>query len=630
MTRVRAIRQHRFMAETMTGADLSKGKPKCMVSSTMFSTGKHKFKSLIVVIIYLVLFSPIFIFPLTGGKGRIMAHEDSDIYLEVWMSDFFYQSIFVERRSPFFTDRVNWPNSGHLSPPKPVFDLVLSLWLPLVGLPAAFNIATWLFFVLGALGMYLLALRLTGSHLGAFVAGLGYGLSPFMIVYVLASAVPDLLGLFFLPFTLFFLHRSAFQPTPRNIVGGVFSLSLLWFSGLHVAAMTLTLFAFLLPAVFVLGKTGSEWLWLRRDVPDLKGNVKYPVLIVLAAILLAGLPNLFLFKTVSSSDSVVAGRFEKLAVEPPFDDYMPGDATSYYAAGLADYFRPRVKCVRECSQFSKTVFLTWGVLGLALCGLVFLRNRTATALAVLALIIMLFSTGPYLLLTENTGLHRAGNPVYLAVYYLFPLSSFFLEPFRFGQMATLFAVLLAASGAAELHRRYKTFGSIIVIIIAFVIAAETVMMARPLFTPDRLARIPSSDKVVEAAGTGGGAVVELPFFHIDDPAMFYRDRLANQTCHKRPIVDNLSGFFPDFIKTNGFLGLIAHLESPTIVPRPEQSAEDGLQALRDSNVDLVIINHCRYETKTRTLREAIVRVIDHLGLSVEKLDPCHWVILPDA
>jgi hypothetical protein len=104
---------------------------------------------------------------------------------------------------------------------------------------AAYNVVWLTTFPLSGLGAYLLARRLSGPGLGAFLAGVAYAFS----AYHIDSAVHlQTLSIQWLPFAVLFLLRALAAPTAANLLGcGAFTLLQALSSGYYAA---------LLPPVF--------------------------------------------------------------------------------------------------------------------------------------------------------------------------------------------------------------------------------------------------------------------------------------------------------------------------------------------------------------------------------------------
>jgi len=577
----------------------------------------------------LALAAPLLLIPfLAGGPGEmVVGHRLSDVHTAVWEIDWVHDSLCEEHRLPLRTDRVNWPNCGALFPSKPVLSLAAGALLPLVGPAWAYNLTVWLLLAAGFTGACLLAGRLTGSRLGGLVAGVGYGFSPFMLAYATASGAPEMLGLSLLPLGLYLLHRAAFGGGWASALGSGLLLALTWISSAYVAAMVAFIFVFL-AAMALAARRGGSALYLPDgcDLPrPARGKVAAALL---TAALLALPPTLALRHSVTVPDAQIgAARFAQGKPRPPFPDFAP-QASSYYAAGLLDYFRPYTAEIREGSLFIKTVTVTWGLLALAFFGLRRRRPLTRWLLGG-GLLFMLLSTGPYLLLTAGIGFPWMVNPVYLAAYYLAPGFDQFLEPFRFGQPALLFLALLAAVGAAEATRRYGRRGAALVVFLLLAATAESLWLAVPWLKPSGAAHLPPSAAVVRAAGESAGAVVELPFTDRNDPGLLRRDRFANQAFHGRPIVDSLTGFLPTFVADNGLLGTLLHFEQPENYPLPQETLVEGLRALRGAGVGLLLVDQCALEPAAA---EDLRLTIEALRLPRKTIDACLWsvLILPEV
>jgi len=122
-----------------------------------------------------VLFYPLSLSP---GKYYFNGYFSGGLY---WDQYILNRYIFEKHEFPYHIDDLRYPIGGYHVLAGWNLLLLSSLLMPLAGLYAAFNISALLYFVCGAFFMYLLALKLSGSRLAAFAAGLIYGFSPFAL-----------------------------------------------------------------------------------------------------------------------------------------------------------------------------------------------------------------------------------------------------------------------------------------------------------------------------------------------------------------------------------------------------------------------------------------------------------------
>lgn len=140
-----------------------------------------------------------------SAGSRINGSPD-DTYAILWQLWWYKQSLLLLFSDPSYSAFVEAPYGiavTHATVVNHLFALPLT-WV--FGPVASFNIMVLASFVLSGIGMYLLAMLITGSAAAAFFAGIAYAFSPFHSVFS-ASGGMDGAQIQYLPFTLFFLLR---------------------------------------------------------------------------------------------------------------------------------------------------------------------------------------------------------------------------------------------------------------------------------------------------------------------------------------------------------------------------------------------------------------------------------------
>jgi hypothetical protein len=130
--------------------------------------------------------------------------------------------------NPLLTNWINVPLGANLTQNTlmPLLGLLTYPLTSLVSPVASFNLLAWLAFPVSASAMFFIVRRLKFSHLAAFVAGLLYGFSPYMISqghgHIMLTFVP------LLPLTLLTSWELFVQQTRRPyIVGGILAIELI-------------------------------------------------------------------------------------------------------------------------------------------------------------------------------------------------------------------------------------------------------------------------------------------------------------------------------------------------------------------------------------------------------------------
>lgn len=152
---------------------------------------------------------------LPGQSSRIPFCACSDPALEVWFLRWVPFAL-SHAHNPFFTNWANYPSGINLAQNTgmPLLGLLTAPLTVLVGPLASYNLLLWLAFPLSAASMYFVLKRWTFSVSAAFVGGLVYGFSAYMVGqgqnHVMLSFVP-------LPPLLFFQsHKVIVASTARD------------------------------------------------------------------------------------------------------------------------------------------------------------------------------------------------------------------------------------------------------------------------------------------------------------------------------------------------------------------------------------------------------------------------------
>lgn len=138
--------------------------------------------SLLVVAIYgvLALFAYLPVWP--GDPSRLAATGGYDITQNVWFIQWVPFAL-THGHNPFFSSWVNYPDGVNVinNASMPLLGFITSPLTLAVNAISTINLLMWLAFPLSAFAMFVVLRRLRVSDLGAFVGGLLYGFSPYMV-----------------------------------------------------------------------------------------------------------------------------------------------------------------------------------------------------------------------------------------------------------------------------------------------------------------------------------------------------------------------------------------------------------------------------------------------------------------
>ena len=136
----------------------------------------HWIPGLLFVVLALVICGPILAEPTVLALG----HEGNDVWNHVWGYWWVAEEL-SNARLPVRTDHLAWPYGGSLWFID-TLNAVLMLPVELIAGPvAAYNAAFFFNFFLCGVGAYALTLHMTGSRVGAAVAGVAYMVTPHLL-----------------------------------------------------------------------------------------------------------------------------------------------------------------------------------------------------------------------------------------------------------------------------------------------------------------------------------------------------------------------------------------------------------------------------------------------------------------
>jgi hypothetical protein len=376
-------------------------------------------------------------------------------------------------------------------------------------------------FVLAACGTYLLVRELVGNRAAAFLAGFAYAFLPYRFAHIWHL---NQLGHAWTPLVLFvlllFIRR---QRWPYAVAFGVL-----------VAVQVLTSFYVAFQIAFAVAVLLAVAL-----VADPRARAPRFLLQLAAAVALAAviiLPLALPYLQVRDQQGLERTLFEAESYRASFTSYLKVQNGNHLWSWLME------RHGGEDTLFPGAVVLAGAVLGL----LGFRRRPAITAGALLLLAIgFVLSLGPTWHPEANGGVPLP----YRLLYEHFPFFKAMRVPARFGVLALLALVLLAACGAARVWERYAdrlpaarrlASGAGLTGLLAVLILAE-------LYTaPLHFVRVDNSPEITAAyrwlaEQPGRDPVIEFPALTDDAAAAA---QMYRSTLHWKPVVNGYSGFAP--------------------------------------------------------------------------------------
>lgn len=527
---------------------------------------------------------------LVGQPGSVLAGPESEVWVKLWAFETFTGAKLFGGE----VLSVGFPNTGLLNNPDPLGTLVHSLLRPVFGQGVAYNLLVLGQLWAAMLAAWLLARDLTRDPVASIVAGVGFGLTPLVLVYPLACGVTDILNLWPYPPALLFGLRALRCPGWRDglLAGALAGL------GFVTCPHNFVIFA-------SLGFPLLLWLplaWRGGLLPVPEGPPSVPprqlprvaLAVVVGVLLTAGwyllwMKLLLVGPGAQVSEELVAGTRHI----PPYRMLHPAELKRF-TAFASEYFLPGSEglVVRDMvSRFYRAFYLGWVLLGLSALGVVLARGRR---LAVglwpfVALFCAVAALGPFLPWSADLRLDVSVNPAWLTLHHLLPGGKLILEPFRYALVTALALSVAAAVGVAWIAR---WAGSWVGLLAPLLVVAELLLFSPvPFPLPTASVQVsPAYSRLDEVLPPG--AIIELPYFD-GGSQRFERQHFLQQLHHGRPIADEIVGFPPRYLVQNQYCALLLGAEKPygALVVRvewPERVVEDRDRLVGDGFVGIVV------------------------------------------
>jgi hypothetical protein len=416
-----------------------------------------------------------------------------DVLGNLWALDWVSRHLLAPAR--LFAANIYYPDPASLAYTESllaqslVAGPLLALSVPLV---AAYNILWLLTFPLSGLGAFLLGRHLTGSRVGAALAGLTYAFSSYRLE---SLAHLQTLSIQWLPFVVLFLVRCLKSPTLRNLAGlDAFVLLQALSSGYYAALLGPAL---LLPLGLAARRAGRR-----------------PTLRILAALGIAAV--------VASPTFLPYWQAQRaLGLERHHQDLVNWSAGwSSYLRASARLWSPTLAPLRDLVQEGPACYPGTVALLLAGAALV-LRPRPVGLLIVLGATGVLLSLGPEVCLGPWT----VPGP-YEAIRTL-PGFRLLRTPYRMAPMAMVAFSALAAVGWAGIEERWPGVRRW-----AWIVVLAATMEAVCIRSSGLFEALPGAQPFARWLATAPkGPVLEIPWTTYSGPAVyasvFHRQRLVN-------------------------------------------------------------------------------------------------------
>lgn len=423
----------------------------------LYTQLSRRAKSALVFFSYL-LCSCIFTYPLiTRLTTHVPGEAEGDVPYYIWNLWWMKRAV-LTGDSLFFTEHIFAPNGISLAFHAFVFaksfvsipfQFLLSPW-------AVYNLLILLTFTIAACCMFLLARHCTGDNIGAWIAGLVYGFSPYMLAR--GTGHLNYLSAEWIPLYVLCLMRFCDEGNVRWSIAAAICLLLTAYSEYYYL-IYLTMFT----VGYLVHRYGAEpSLLLQRNV--------YGGLLLMGGLVAAGFsPILWLLISQDSgflyggwSGSAKLGADLLAFVVPPPDSWFYGD-----------WGRDLYLLFSGGNPMEATVFAGYVALTLSVwCGGRLWRRREVRLWVIVTLVFAILSLGPLLHIGGDfvfgAGPIRFALPLpYIAIHYI-PLLKGARVPARFDIMVQLGLALLCAFALTNLLyrvRRRRLLGLVVALFI---------------------------------------------------------------------------------------------------------------------------------------------------------------------
>ena len=419
-------------------------------------------------------------------------------------------------------------------------------------------------FVLAGCGTYLLVRELIGNRAAAFLAGLAYAFLPYRFAHLWHL---NQLGHAWTPLVLFaLLLLIRRQRWPYAVAFGLlFAIQVV--TSFYVAFQIAFAAAIVLAvAIAVDPRARTPRFFLQLAAAGL-----------LAAVII--LPLALPYLQVRDQQGLERTVTEAERYRASFTSYLKVQNGNRLWSWLT-----------EKQGGEDTLFPGGVVLAGAIVGLIGFRRRRALTVGALILLLLGFilSLGPTYHPEANGGVPLP----YRLFYDYFPFFKAMRVPARFGVLALLALVLLAASGAAWIWERYadRLPAARRLALGAGITGALALLILADLFTaPVRLTTVDDSPDILApyewlATQPGHDPVIEFPTLTNDSAAAA---QMYHSTIHWKPTVNGYSGFAPT-AHADMILAFSGDLK------RPDGTVAENISYPNATNIDLVQAMGVRY------------------------------------
>ncbi len=478
-----------------------------------------------------------------------IGHPANDVWNHIWGYGFVAKSL-LSGELPFHTELMNWPEGGTLWFIDMLGAIITLPVYAVSGPVAAYNTGYLLMWTLCGIGMYALALRVTGSALGAWAAGIAYQSMPHLLGQA-TNGISETLMAGFLPLALLEIRELFHHPSFRTAIRAGFVLGLTalanWYYGLFAG---IALFGL---CVRGLSRHGFQ---RKRELIRYGGAFGVTTLMMVA-------PAFSAFSMSMSVDDAVVTRDPQFVWATLVLHNMT-DVVSFFRPGK--HYSPDLKALFG-EDLLVIVYLGHVLLWPALFALFTRYRNKIKSWTALGLVYFLLCLGPFLFVAGDYVQAFGGwIPLpFLALFKWFPMFSRISHAYRFSVgVGLVLCVLFAWTIRAMQRTRFSGF--LPVAVLASLRLAES-FYASPAPFP-----LPVSDATVPRViqQLDEGAVLDLP---VGRPVLARSQYALAQLIHGQPSPYGLNDPLPKSLRSNRFLRFLVEMEYSTAATLPASLPE---------------------------------------------------------
>lgn len=534
---------------------------------------------------------------------RFVGDPQGDFWKHVW-GHWWVKDCLSHGIWPLFCRLLNSPSGGYLFVADPVnclLDSILMSWLPLV---TAYNTLILANVWAGCMAAWALTRHIVKNSWASMITGAVYGVSAYVLAYPVVSGVTETLNTAFIPMCMLYFHRIADTGRFRDVFFGAIFFFLTtfgcWYYGefMVVYAAVLIVHRYWRGAreIFDVRWRFKTWrqrqAWVKAMKASNAGGLKAatsPLFKIAAAIALGGLmvaPFALVFQLVISDPAniVMPDRAPQRSLFR-FQDYLGSNSPWSISARGVQGFHNHTNMVGfllpgkgnatvtvTIDRLTRVHYLGWIALGLAWVG--FRRRRELESHEQVeirfwvgaGIFFLVLSLGPRFVFSDFSS---AGfiNPLYLAMYWLFPMFHKLAIPFRFLALALLCLGVVGSFGVKRWLEGQPVGHALgLAVFLPLAITLETAVVSPlPWPLPTSSAKIPIVYSMI-GADKEDFSVIDYPFERPNSllvPGYYF----YYQTLHKRSIPYRTSGVLSTDVARSTFMEEISSAESGVISSR---------------------------------------------------------------